>query len=298
VLMQTIAKLLLVAMLLFFPLRLLAADSPWQEYPAGEVTFQAPTDWRLTQESDTDGQLFVSPDGQSTLLARWWADASGRSDREAIVSNQLVVADGRPAQLLHLQGDGRESLKLVLKTPAASDRTFTLTLTRSNEDFSNGSSLFREMIKRLRFSQPAAQDGPSIGDAEQSAQSVSLGQKLGQECRPVALDSWQHRARTTIQQRKGVHLQWVQRCGDHGYPVFGAEFDYDPQGQTSDFFHPLFVDALAANQGQSLAFVAIRDRLLIQVRQLGPDQYDFNYAELDNPAAAIWKLPPRAAKGE
>jgi hypothetical protein len=152
------------------------------------------------------------------------------------------------------------------------------------------------MIKRLRFGQvTAAAAQPSL--KPQMAGTFDLGPQLGKGCRPVDLNAWQHPALQTIRQRKEAHLQWVQLCAGDSYPVFGADFDFDPQGQTKDFFYPLFIDTLQANQGRPLAFVAIKDRLLIQVRQLGPDQYDFNYAELDNPAATVWPIlvaPPSA----
>ncbi|MDD2465844.1 MAG: hypothetical protein PHI97_17740 [Desulfobulbus sp.] len=282
---KTFTKLLLavlIASCLSSPLR---AEQAWKASSLGEMSIEIPAAWHISEVEDGQGRRFTSPDGTTTLLARWWDNDSGRSERATIRSSRLVVVDGRAAQLLHLKGNADESLKLVVKSPTTTDRIFTLTLTSNNEDFSKGSPLLREMIKRLHINKQAITAAQSSQTAGEEAPGFD---RLGKDCRMVDVAAWQHPTLKPIGQRKAVHLKWVQLCANGTYPVFGAEFDYDPQGQTNDFFYPLLIDTLAANQGQPVAFVAIKDRLLFQARQLGPDQYDFNYAELGNPAATIW----------
>lgn len=291
-----ILTLLFCALSLLSPPLLSAAKTVWKEYTLAEITLQVPADWQVGPHSDATALLFTDTDGKSTLLARWWTDDAGRSEREAILSSQVVVIDGKPAQLLCLRGDGGEHIKVVIKAPMDPARIFTLTFSATGAGCGAASSLFWEIIKRVGFKRTGTSTAPSSEIAGPSPQDVDLDDRLGQKCQPVDPGLWQHPVLHTLQQRQGVHLQWIQRCGDQGYLIFGADFDHDPQGQTNDFFYPLFIDVLEANSGQPLALVAVQERLLIQLRQLGPDQYDFNHAELDNPAAVIWKEAPNTGR--
>jgi hypothetical protein len=239
-----ILTLLFCALSLLSPPLLSAAKTVWKEYTLAEITLQVPADWQVGPHSDATALLFTDTDGKSTLLARWWTDDAGRSEREAILSSQVVVIDGKPAQLLCATGAGCGA----------------------------ASSLFWEIIKRVGFKRTGTSTAPSSEIAGPSPQDVDLDDRLGQKCQPVDPGLWQHPVLHTLQQRQGVHLQWIQRCGDQGYLIFGADFDHDPQGQTNDFFYPLFIDVLEA------------------------DQYDFNHAELDNPAAVIWKEAPNTGR--
>ena len=290
VFMQPPARLLVLTLLLFCFSPGLATEQGWKSYLLAGFTMEAPADWSFSEMRDQHEYRFVSPDGATTLLARWWDDDTGRSERDNIRSTQLVVVEGRPAQLLHLKEKDHETLKLVVHSPTTKGRTLTLALASQKEDFSKGSPLFKEVIKRLHFSGKAITSAQPSSAAMDEKPGFDLSNRLGKDCRMVDLAAWHHPALKPIGERRAVHLKWVQLCAGDTYPIFGAEFDYDPQGRTNDFFFPLLIDTLHANQGRPLAFVAIRDRLVMQVRQSGTDEYDFNYAELDNPASTIW--PP------
>lgn len=290
--MKTLTRLLIASLLFSCLSAPLQAEQAWKAYSLAEMSIEIPASWHISEAKSTQERRFASHDDATTLLARWWNNENGRSERGTIRSSRLVVVDGRPAQLLHLKEMDTERLKLVVKSPTITNRTFTLTLTSNNEDFSKGSPLLGEMIKRLHFSGQAITAAQALSATKEEAPAVDRLDLLGKNCRAMDLGTWQHPALKPIGQRKAVHLKWVQLCAGDTYPVFGAEFDYDPQGQTNDFFYPLLIDTLEANQGQPLAFAGIKDRLLIQARKLGPDQYDFNYAELGHPDAKIW--PPLA----
>ena len=288
--MTIFARLLILVLITLWPSIGPWAEPLWKSYPVAEITLEAPADWRQREDAQEQGAQFVGPDG-SALFAHWCTDECGRSERENILTSRLVVVDGRAAQLLHLKGGDHERLKLVVKSPTTKGRRFTLILVSPGEDLRTGSPLFAEIIKRLHFSSTAETAAQAPPRAKTIAPDFDMQGRLGTDCRRVDPASWHHPTLEPIKRRKAVHLKWVQLCAGDSYPVFGAEFDYDPQGQTNDFFYPLLIDALEANQGRPLAFVAIGDRLLIQARQLGKDQYDFNHAELDNPGAAVW-MPP------
>ncbi|ADW17744.1 hypothetical protein Despr_1592 [Desulfobulbus propionicus DSM 2032] len=110
---------------------------------------------------------------------------------------------------------------------------------------------------------------------------LDLSQQLGRDCHPVDARAWKSPALEIVRQRPKTELQWVQLCREGQYPVFGVRFAYDPQGQTNDFFYPLFLDVLEANGHRPFAFVETQDRLLIEVGGEGGDQLDLNYIQLD-----------------
>lgn len=95
-------------------------------------------------------------------------------------------------------------------------------------------------------------------------------------CTDVAPASWQHPVKAVLQQ-KGVIIERVQLCNAGKYPVFHARFPFDPQGQTEDYFGPLYEAMRKANGGAPYAFVATTDNTVVMVRygSNGHAQTDF-----------------------
>jgi hypothetical protein len=94
---------------------------------------------------------------------------------------------------------------------------------------------------------------------------AAVYQRFGRDCLNVDLANWRHPVRGVLQSRPQAHLAWVLLCRNRSYPVFGAHFDYDPQGATKDFFYPLYLEMLEANSHKPFSFVAVNDNLAIHV---------------------------------
>lgn len=84
-------------------------------------------------------------------------------------------------------------------------------------------------------------------------------------CSDVSPATWQHPAKALLLQ-KGVIIERVQLCNAGKYPVFHARFPFDPQGQTEDYFNPLYAAMRKANGGAPFAFVATTDNTVVSVR--------------------------------
>ena len=101
-------------------------------------------------------------------------------------------------------------------------------------------------------------------------------------CRDVGLVHWRHPVREVFAQRD-IPLVGLLLCNDDTYPVFFVHLPYDPQGQTSDYFQPLYAELSKANGGWPFALASTRDRLLVTVTggrgeglEIGYERYGFD----------------------
>ncbi|MEB3292479.1 MAG: hypothetical protein VKJ24_04910 [Synechococcales bacterium] len=93
---------------------------------------------------------------------------------------------------------------------------------------------------------------------------TKLFPKLSRGCDRVDLATWQHPTKAVMIER-GVEIRAVQLCDDRTYPVFYVNFKYDPQGQTQDYFLPLYAAMKSANGNYPFAFVSLSDQTIIYV---------------------------------
>lgn len=98
--------------------------------------------------------------------------------------------------------------------------------------------------------------------------STVLYTETAHDCHGVDLSTWRHPARTVMEDA-GVKIIKVELCNDGKYPIFTVGFKYDPQGQTGDYFGPLYAKMAQANGFWPFSFVDIDDALIIDV---GVDQ--------------------------
>lgn len=150
---------------------------------------------------------------------------------------------------------------------------------------------------------------PGDGDAGESVSTLTLpsnggvptrrlSDRFGDDCRDFELAQFDHPTRDRFGQGTGARLRWVMLCSDYTYPVYGAEFDYDPSGQMADYFHPLYLDLLEALAEQSYAIVALNDALLIRVGRGYGDDLDIDVDPLDAEEIAELAGSPETAAGE
>ncbi len=107
-----------------------------------------------------------------------------------------------------------------------------------------------------------------------------LDGRFGDDCVALDLNTWQHPTRSEIDRRPEAHLKWVLLCQRRTFPVFGLDFDHDPQGQTDGFFNPLFHDLLRANGHWPYTIVAVRDGLAITVSGSRKSPISIDYADI------------------
>lgn len=120
---------------------------------------------------------------------------------------------------------------------------------------------------------------PPIATAPPEMAAVLDG-RYGTDCAALDLNTWRHPVRTVLENRPEVHLQWGLLCQRRTYPVFGVDFDLDPQGETDRFFHPLFHDLLQANGWWTYTLVAARDGLTITVSGSRKGDMAIHYGEI------------------
>ncbi|MEN0105262.1 MAG: hypothetical protein AAGC84_02435 [Pseudomonas sp.] len=112
-------------------------------------------------------------------------------------------------------------------------------------------------------------------------ENTELYTKLASDCHDVDLATWQHPTRTVLEHNK-VPLERVQLCNGGHYPIFHVQMPYDPQGQTRDFFAPLYEQMRKANGKWPYAFVDSNDAqvLYISYRDNGTTATDFEFYAL------------------
>ncbi len=107
--------------------------------------------------------------------------------------------------------------------------------------------------------------GVCFAEDTQSLGQTKLYKSIATGCISVDLMSWSHPTKSLLI-KKGVKLEQVQLCNKNRYPVFYVEFPYDPQGQTKDYFLPLYADMKKANAGWPYSFVATSDNTIVSVK--------------------------------
>lgn len=108
----------------------------------------------------------------------------------------------------------------------------------------------------------------------------SLEQTFGRHCRRVEAAEWRHPVADALAAKGRSELMWVLLCQSGRYPVVGVTFELDPQGATSDFFNPLYLDLLKANGRRPLALVAIGDNVALKLAPAADGGFDLDVSEV------------------
>ncbi len=84
------------------------------------------------------------------------------------------------------------------------------------------------------------------------------------QCVDVDLNNWKHPARKVLIER-GAKISRLQLCNAGKYPVHTVDLPYDPQGQTQEYFEPLYMAMRTANGSWPFALVSTSDQVAIDV---------------------------------
>jgi hypothetical protein len=110
------------------------------------------------------------------------------------------------------------------------------------------------------FSQAAAQKNAFPGTLKKT----QLYTNVTHDCTTVDLSHWSHPTRQVLA-KSGVDLLGLQLCNGGHYPIFTVHFKYDPNGDTSDYFDPLYAQMAYANGFWPYSFVDIEDTTIIDI---------------------------------
>ncbi len=100
-------------------------------------------------------------------------------------------------------------------------------------------------------------------------------------CKSIDVAGWRHPMRDVLRTRGRARLEWVSLCRGGVYPVLGVAFDLDPQGATSDYFKPLYLDLLEANERNAFALVSTRDSIEIRIAPLADGGFDLDITPVE-----------------
>lgn len=106
-----------------------------------------------------------------------------------------------------------------------------------------------------------------------------------EKCTQKNLDNWQHPTRKVLDDA-GANIKAVYLC-NKTYPVFVANFPYDPLGDTGSFFNTFYYDLLQANAKWPYSIIS-EDTDVIHIKPEGTG-FALDYDELKD-EDAIWLL--------
>lgn len=268
----------------------LMAQAARQRLNLGEVSFSVPSDFTLTSLSPDEVNL-EDEGGATRLRAFWWMPDEPLLGYDDIVSHEQVSVAGRQALLIHSRFPEIQSLKLAFDDPREDGRQFILVLESDRIDFAKGSPLFEGIMESIRFggsTSPAAREVPAEPAVSRSDPIDLIRQRFGRDCEAIDLSAWSHPTRDEMERRPQVHLRWAAMCEERRYPVFGLDFDYDPRGQTNDFFLPFYDDLLQANGRWPYAIIVPSGGLMIAISGRKSDELTIDFQE----APEFTEAPP------
>ncbi len=285
---------------------------------AGQFALRYPAGWRkgVTERDGTRVVTLSSPDGQALILIAALTgtaerDLSGRvEDFEGMYYDNSVLPNS-------IEGDGDlrigslegryvdmlaqiypvEGVRLAfsegrswLFKATSGDRAYIAAFLHARSAPAALQATLNESVKSLRTGADAValvKSGPAEPVAAPvqrqtplSPQMKAVARHIADDCEAVALTAWNHSTLAVIRKRKQARLEWVMLCRNRSYPVYGINFDYDPQGRTSDFFNPLYDEMLSGNGDARFSFVSLRDKLIIDVARPAKDALSVDFREV------------------
>ena len=269
----------IVGLLFFANVEAAFAETQWQGLVLGEITFSAPADWNVTHQTPNEIRL-ESRDSKTRLLVFWWTPDEPLLGYDDIVSHEKRTVSGKGALYIYSRFPDSESLKLVFNEPRKNGQRLIVLEESDTADFSKGSPIFDEIIASMDFGDGAdATTNPQKPNTSEPALLEKLKLHINADCEAIDLGPWTHPVRDEVEKRSEAHLLWAALCDEQRYPVFGMEFDYDPNGQTNDFFRPLFYDLLQANGRWPYAIIVPSSKLMIVVSGKSKSAFKVDYQD-------------------
>jgi hypothetical protein len=103
-------------------------------------------------------------------------------------------------------------------------------------------------------------------------------------CHNIQLQGWSHPTRRVLT-NAGVGIAKVELCNGGKYPIFTVHFKYDPQGQTDDYFDPLYAKMANANGFWPFSFVDLDDDVIVDIGVDSKHDLTISYEDFSPPSA-------------
>lgn len=297
-----------------------AADSAALHDAAGQFALRYPSGWRkgTTERNGVRIVTLSSPDRQALILvaalkATPERDVNGQvEDFESMYYENSVLPDS-------IEGDGDlrigalegryvdmfatiypvEGVRLAFSEGRSwlfesidGDRAYIAGFLHARSAPAALQAMLNDSVKSLRTGAdaaallqgrlPAPVAAPVQRQTPLSPQMKAVADHVADDCESVALTGSDDPALAVIRSRKQARVEWVMSCRNRSYAVYGINFDYDPQGRTSDFFYPLYDEMLSRNGDAPFSFASLRDNLIIDVARPDKDALSVDFREVPN----------------
>ncbi|GKX51240.1 hypothetical protein [Budvicia aquatica] len=100
--------------------------------------------------------------------------------------------------------------------------------------------------------------------------------QIAHNCQDVDMQNWQHPTRKVLTNPSSEILQ-IKLCNDKSYPVFFLRLKYDPRGQTSNYYKPLYKKMRKANGNHPYTIVSVEDNLIMNISYRSMGMADVDY---------------------
>lgn len=258
-----------------------AHSQDWQRFLLGEASFEVPSSWTIARSKREREYTLKSPDSVYELRVEWWLPDEPLLGYADIVGHRKIVAAGQPALLIYSKFPRTQTLQVALDKPRKDGRQLLIVLEAKGRDLKGGSALLDGILARLTLT--GAGNGAPKDQQKSAAAMDPMTAHFGTDCTSTVLADWRHAMRDTLRTKGRARLEWVSVCRGGAYPVLGVAFELDPQGATSDYFNPLYLDLLAANRRRALALVSTRDQVVIKIAPRTDGGFDLDVAALEGP---------------
>jgi Tfp pilus assembly protein PilF len=269
-----------------------AAQTCMKYQIVGNVSFCIPNNWQakiLRSKGSAVSQYRFESAELATIFVDWQYPEGDPRDDLGTTNYATTTLGGQSAIRYESKMNGANGilnqLIIVLDKKDAKGRQLTVLF----ETYGRREAVFRSVFETILKSfvvhsrsqhTRLDQGGTPLATSISNAQPTGLSHRFGNDCEVVDLPTWQHKTKQVLARRKQAHLKWVWLCRKKTYPVFGIEFDYDPRGQTKNFFYPLYLDLLKANGRWAYSIVDHPDQVIINITRSGKNGFSVDMEEL------------------
>ena len=113
-------------------------------------------------------------------------------------------------------------------------------------------------------------------EALPTLEQTRLFTQIASGCQVVDMKTWQHQTRKVLTNPSSEILQ-VKLCNDKTYPIFFLKLKYDPQGQTANYYKPLYAKMKKANAGHPYSIISVEDNLTMNITYRSMGMADVDY---------------------
>lgn len=127
----------------------------WTDYRLGEVSFEAPADWKVTRRQRDRSFLLQDPRGNLELRVEWWFQDEPLLGYDHIKSHKPMTLAGKRATYVHSIFPDRQVLMAALDETRRDGRKLLLVLEGTGVRLAAMTALFDDVLTRVTFGKAA-----------------------------------------------------------------------------------------------------------------------------------------------